>query len=94
MGWKEKYIYGEAGVSHLVLGLILIFVALALIILLYGVTSSSPSGDIIILDMSPEEYSSGLVGLGLAILFFGVWGGFEIGRYVQSEFSKRRTPNK
>lgn len=33
---------------------------------------------------------SGLTVLHFGILFFGVLGGFEIGRYVQTEFAKRR----
>ena len=90
MGWKEKYIYGEAGISDLVLGLISIFMALGTIIFAYGGMLGKQSGDQIVFDMTLEKFSSTILTIWLGILFFGIIGGFEIGKYIQTEFNKRK----
>jgi len=90
MGWKEKYVYAEAGISDLVLGLISIFMALGFIIFAYGGMIGKPSGDQIVFDMTPEKFSSSMLTIWLGILCFGIIGGFEIGRYIQTEFTKRK----
>lgn len=87
MGWKEKHIYGEAGVGNLVLGILLVIIALLIIVYMYAYVSgleASGEGMLVLRDIS------GLTMLNLGTLFFGVVGGFEIGRYVQTEFTKRR----
>ena len=43
-----------------------------------------------VLDMTVEDFSSTLLLIWLGILLFGVIGGYEVGRYIQTEFSKRR----
>jgi len=90
MGWKEKYIYGKAGVINLIFGLICIFIALGLIIFAYGGMMGKPSGDQVIFDMTLERFSSTMLTIWLAILLFGAIGGFEIGRYIQTELTKRK----
>ena len=83
--------FGEAGVRNLVFGMILVFIAVGLILFGYGGLSGKPSGDQIVFDMTLEQFTSTMLAIWFAILFFGVLGGFEIGRYVQTEFTKRRT---
>ena len=90
MGRLEKYFFGEAGVKNLIQGMILIFIALGLILFAYGGVLGKPAGEEIVIAMTPEQYASTMLLIWLAILFFGVWGGFEIGRYVQTEFTKKR----
>ena len=92
MGMVEKYAFGEARVRNLVFGIILVFGAIALVLFVYGALLGKFSGvdgaEVVITD--PEGFVSGLVAILLLILFLGVGGGFEIGRYVQTEFTKRR----
>lgn len=88
MGKLDKYVFGEAGVSNLLLGVILIVVALGLILYGYGYLSGMASGEGNIV-LTTE----GISGLPLAmflLLVLGIVGGYEIGRYVQTQFTKRR----
>ena len=90
MGKMEKFIFGDAGVINLVSGMLFIFVAIGLIAFAYGGMMGKPSGDQIIINMTLEKYASTMLLIWLVILLFGIIGGFEIGRYVQTEFTKRR----
>lgn len=87
MGRKEKHIYGEAGVPHLVFGIFCVVVAVILIVFGYAYLiglEASGEGEIILKDIL------GVTAWNIGTLLFGVVGGFEIGRYVQTEFAKRR----
>lgn len=71
----------------LVLGMISIFIAIGIIIWQYSYISglaSIPEGHIVV--TRPEGF---LVWTSL-ILFFGLMGGFEIGRYVQAQVVIRK----
>lgn len=80
--------FGEGKVRNLITGIIVLFVAIALILWTYGFLSgmATSEGDIV---MTREGIRNVPI-IMLVILFFGLWGGFEIGRYVQTEFTKRR----
>ena len=90
----QRYIYGKASLKNLILGIICLFIAIVLIIFAYsylaGMTATLGAGEDIIL--KPEGIT-GLLYFNFAILFFGLWGGFQVGRYVEMEFSKRRRAN-
>ena len=90
MGWKEKYFYSEAGIFNLLFGLTCIFIAFGLIIFAYGWILGQPIGDLSINDLTNEEFVSTMVLIWIGILFFGVIGGYELGRYIQTEFNKRK----
>lgn len=83
-----RNVFGEVRVRNLIWGLILIFIAVALIVLVYSYFSgmTSGGGDIVL----KREGISGLSMVMFAILLFGLLGGFEIGRYVQTESIRRR----
>ena len=89
---KQK-LYGEAGVKNLVSGIILVFVALLFMaigyIYFFGQILSLPQGTKAVLT-DVGFFTSMMVIFWLIILFIGILGGFEIGRYVQTEFTKRR----
>jgi len=89
LGKLEKYVYGEASTKNLIFGLICVFIAIVLVIWVYTYVSGMASGgeDIVM----KHEGIIGLLYYGFGVLFFGLIGGFEIGRYVQTEFTKRRT---
>lgn len=88
---KQK-LYSEAGVSNLVAGIICIFVALLGMAFVYGIyfgnIVSLGGAQAVLAD--PQRFISLMALFSLAILFLGILGGFEIGRYVQTEFTKRR----
>lgn len=69
--------------------MLLLLLTVGLILFVYGYLSgmASSEGDIIL----KRDGISGLFTALLGILFLGVWSGYEIGRYVEMEFSKRRT---
>jgi hypothetical protein len=88
----QKYIFGKAGLKNLIYGIIFLFIAVVLIVWVYSYLNGMVS------TLGAEEYITmkpeGVIGLfyfGFGILFFGSMGGYEIGRYVEMEFSKRRT---
>ena len=84
---KQKLYWSEAGVRHLVSGIIGIFSIVILIIFAYGYISGMAStGDIGI----KREGINALFVIMFLVLLIGVASGFEIGRYVQTEFTKRR----
>ena len=61
---------GDAGLGHIVLGLVLAVLSLALSMVVFATqvdTGGAPSA------------------LSFAIFFSGVWGGVEIGRYVEAQ---------
>jgi len=87
----QKYVFGKASLKNLIWGIISLFIAVVLIVWLYSYLNGMVStlGAEEHLTMKPE----GIIGLlyfGFGILFFGLLGGYEIGRYVEMEFSKRR----
>jgi len=88
--WEElkRKLFKEAGVRNLITGIISLFVAIVFIIWVYSYLTGmvSGGGDLIM----KREGIIGLLYFGFGILFFGLLGGFEIGRYVEMEFSKRR----
>ena len=89
MGWQEKYVYGEAGVRHLVFGIVSIIIAVGLILVVYGyVSGAARIGDIIF--EASEALASWFLIYGFFALGLGLLGGFEVGRYVQTEFTKRQ----
>jgi len=88
----EKYLFGEARVRNLVFGIVLVFLAITLILFAYGGLLGRFSGldgaEVVVTD--PHGFVSNLLLILSLLLFLGVWGGFEIGRYAQTEFTKRR----
>ena len=90
MGFQEKYIYSEAGIWNLLFGLICFFIAVGLVIFGYGELSGIAAGEQVIFNMTAEIFSSTILTIFLGILLFGILGGYEIGRYIQTIFTKRR----
>jgi hypothetical protein len=87
----QKYVFGKASLKNLIWGIICLFIAVVLIVWVYSYLNGMVS------TLGAEEYLTmkpkGVIGLlyfGFGILFFGLLGGYEIGRYVEMEFSKRR----
>jgi hypothetical protein len=83
-------LFGDAGARNLVLGMISVFIAIGIILIGYGGLVAKPSGDQIVFDMTLEQFTSTTLTIWFGILLFGVWSGFEIGRYVQTESTRRR----
>lgn len=89
MGKLEKYVFGEAGVNNLILGIFIMAMAVSVILFMYGYLSgmaSHENGQIVL----ATEGISGLPLIMLLVLVFGIISGYEIGRYVQTQFTKRR----
>ena len=89
MGKIEKYLFGEAGILNLVGGIIRIFIAVVIILSAYSLILERGPGDQIFIRATIERTLSMLVA-SLAVLFLGIWGGYEIGRYIQTQFNKRQ----
>jgi len=89
VGKMEKYLFGEAGTLNLVGGIIRIFIAVVIILSAYGLILERAPGDQIFIRATIERTFLMLVA-SLAVLFLGTWGGYEIGRYIQTQFNKRR----
>jgi len=90
METKEKNIMGEAGVIQLLTGIVAITLCFGVIIYGYGFLSGIEIDNQIVHNMDHESYLVSLLGLMLFPFLLGVFGGIEIGRYVQTEFTKRR----
>ena len=90
MGFQEKYFYSEAGIWNLLFGLICFFIAVGLVIFGYSELGGIAAGEQVFFNMTAENFSSTLLAIFLGILLFGIIGGYEIGRYVQTIFNKRR----
>lgn len=84
-----KLIDWKVRTMDLILGLISVFIAIGLIIWVYTYVSGMASGgeDIVM----KHEGIIGFLYYGFGVLFFGLLGGFEIGRYVQAQFTKGET---
>lgn len=78
----------KAGNGQLIIGIIAIAIALGVIIYGYGFLSGSEADNQVVLDMSHESYTVSLIGLMLFPLFIGVYGGIEIGGYIQTHLRK------
>lgn len=92
MGFKEKHIFGKAGVKDLILGLFFLFLAFVAMFLYYGILLgqfTDLEGETVVLN-DPENFPN----LMLAIFFLftgcGATGGYHLGRYIEVEFAKRR----
>jgi len=86
----QKLYRSEAGVRNLISGMVAIFVAIAIIIWMYSYISGMAStGDTV---LKPRPTSDLFAVVTLCVLLISVFGGFEIGMYVQSEFHRRRKP--
>ena len=87
----QKYVFGKASLRNLIWGIICLFIAIVLIVWVYSYLNGMVStlGAEEYLTMKPEGVI-GLLYFGFGILFFGLLGGYEIGRYAEMEFSKRR----
>jgi len=69
----------------------MVLTALSIVLFLYGYISGlARSGEDIIVKL--EGWNGLFIGMFFLILLAS-WGGYEIGRYAEMEFSKRRTPN-
>jgi hypothetical protein len=85
----QKYIFGKASLRNLIMGILSVLIALSFVLFLYGYISGlARSGEDIIIN--PRGWN------GLFLAIFGLMmlaflGGWEIGRYAEMEFSKRRT---
>lgn len=86
----KKSIYGEARVRNLLAGILTIALALALVAYLFGglMGIGREGGRVEISDFGQFTLSLALITGGIFAL--GVYGGLEIGRYVEAEFGKRR----
>ena len=84
----DKYVFGEAGVSNLLLGVILICGALSLMLYMWAFLSGVVSGEFDIVGETEGISNFFLVMLLLVVL--SIVGGYEIGRYVQTQFNMRR----
>lgn len=90
VGKLAEYLFGEAGVINLVGGIIRVSIAVVIILSAYALVLERAAGDQIFIRATLERTNTMLLAC-LVILFLGVWGGFEVGRYVQTELNKRRT---
>jgi len=74
-------VFGEAGVKNLVWGIILVFIAIILVVFAYSSFYGKfyPFTEPIYIE-DPEPTLRFILYFGLGILFFGLLGGFEIGR--------------
>lgn len=88
MSKLDKYVFGEAGVSNLLLGVILICGALSLMLYMWAALSGIVSGEFDIVGET-EGISNFYLAM-LLLVVLSIVGGYEIGRYVQTEFTKRR----
>lgn len=90
---KQKHIYAQAGIKTLVYGIIGIFLDIIIIVLFYGLFwgrfSELREGERIVLT-NPSGFISLLAVVMFLLVFIGVLSGLLIGRYVESEFAKRR----
>jgi len=90
---KQKLYWSEGRVRDLIGGIISIFAAIGIIILFYGALwgkfSEVRQGEQVIIT-NPNGFTSVMVTVFFALVILSVLGGFEIGRYVQTEFTKRR----
>jgi len=90
--WR-KYLISQAGVSSLVVGMIVIFMAVAVALYGYGqVQSALTTLEGKTWNIKPgfaSGITSPLLTAQLLGIVLGAWGGFYIGRYVQTEFAKR-----
>lgn len=79
----------KTSLKNLILGIVCVFLAVIVILFSYGYVSGlvSEGGDIII---KREGISSMFEVIGV-ILLLGLAGGFEIGRYAEMEFNKRKS---
>ena len=85
----EKAVFGKARVRNLVWGFMFLLLAVFVIVYAYAYASGL-AGDEGYVILIPE----GLAFITCIILFLGFWAGYEIGRYVEMEFGKRREKSK
>ena len=90
MGWREKYVYSEANIWNVVFGLISISISFGLIIFAYGEIIAQLAGEQLAFNITTENFASTMLTIWLGIFLFGVIGGYEVGRYIQTEFVKRK----
>lgn len=87
MSTLRRILYGDVGISNLISGIISIFISLALIIWAYSYISGLSGGEDVVIK---AEGAVIFAYFGIAIFLFAVWGGVEIGRFLQTELTKRR----
>jgi len=86
MGKLRRYLLGEAKVVSLLGGIVRISIALMIIFSGYAIVIERAVGDQIFIQATIERTQTMLLAC-LATLFFGTWGGFELGRFVQSKWA-------
>ena len=91
---ETKNIIGKASNSDLIIGIVAIALCFGVIIVGYEFLYGTELDNQVILDMSHETYTVSLLGLMLFPFLLGLYGGIEIGRYIQTEFNKRKNLNQ
>jgi hypothetical protein len=86
----QKYIYGKASLKNLIFGIILLMFIFGVLLFVYGYVSGFTYGEDIIVK---REGWNGLFIAIFCMILLTLWSGFEIRRYAEMEFSKRRTQN-
>jgi|YelNatPaOPRAMG01_1025707.scaffolds.fasta_scaffold213939_1 hypothetical protein len=86
----QKYIYGKASLKNLISGVVLLMFIFGSLLFVYGYISGFARGEDIIVK---REGWNGLFIAIFCMILLTLWSGFEIGRYAEMEFSKRRTQN-
>jgi hypothetical protein len=86
----QKYIYGKASLKNLISGIVLLMFIFGALLFVYGYISGFAHGEDIIVK---REGWNGLFIAIFCVILLTLWSGFEIGRYAEMEFSKRRTQN-
>jgi hypothetical protein len=87
---SEKKVFSEAGINDLIIGIIAVILCFGVIIIGYGFLHGMESDNHVILDMSHETYIVSFLALMLFPFLVGIFGGIEIGRYIQTEITKRK----
>jgi hypothetical protein len=89
---SERKVITEVGINDLIIGIVAIILCFGVILTGYGFLYGMESDNQVIIDMSHETYSVSFLALMLFPFLIGVFGGIEIGRYFQTEFTKRKEP--
>ena len=85
----EKGVFNEAGINDLIIGIVAIILCFGVIIIGYGFLYGMESDNQVIINMSHETYTVSFLALMLFPFLVGLFGGIQIGRFFQTEITKR-----